>query len=171
MSRPRRISSGALVTRVFVALLLFAAAGASRAAEAPPGKARDLYRLIGGDRTIEQAADAMLTAIRANPQLQPYGDVIKEWFSRVVATGEFETEMVKLYADAFTDAELDELLAFYRSPLGQKSLERMPELMRRGADIGSRIAKQHTGELEEMIAKRKKELEEKAAHEAEEPKP
>jgi hypothetical protein len=83
----------------------------------------------------------------------------------VIATGEFETEMVNLYAEAFSDSEMDELLAFYRSPLGQKALARMPELMRRGAEVGSRIAKQHTPELEEMIAKRKKELEDKAKSE------
>jgi hypothetical protein len=39
-----------------------------------------------------------------------------------------EPAYVKLYGDTYTEAELDGILAFYKSPAGQAMLTRTPEL-------------------------------------------
>lgn len=146
---------------VFVLVPFAVAAGQEPSAE----KARELYRLIGGDSLVQQAADAMLVGIRTNPQLAPYEDVIQDWFRKTMGSGEFETSIVAIYQEAFTGEEIDGLIAFYRSPLGQKALAKMPALMKKGAEIGARIGKDHSAELEEMIETRRKELEEKEKNE------
>ena len=125
-------------------------------------KARDLYLLVGGGSLAQQSAEAVLVSVKANPQLAPYQDVFREWVTKILAGGDLEAEMVRAYAETFSTDELEMLLGFYRSPVGRKALEQMPALMKRGAEIGSRLAKEHSAELEEMIAKRKKELEEEA---------
>jgi hypothetical protein len=40
--------------------------------------------------------------------------------------GELENSIVSIYADNFTAAELRELIAFYKTPTGQKFLEKTP---------------------------------------------
>ena len=45
---------------------------------------------------------------------------------------EIEPQIAKLYADAFTEAELRELLAFYETPTGSKAVSQMPMLMQQG---------------------------------------
>jgi hypothetical protein len=37
-------------------------------------------------------------------------------------------QMAKIYAEAFTQAELSDIIAFYQSPTGQKTLAKMPTL-------------------------------------------
>jgi hypothetical protein len=41
---------------------------------------------------------------------------------------EMRPQLAKLYTEAFTQAELTDLVAFYQSPTGQKTLSKMPAL-------------------------------------------
>lgn len=125
--------------------------------------ARELYQLIGGANLAEAGAEAMLGPIRENPELAPYEDVFRAWFRKVFAADDFESEVVRLYSEAFSEKELQELAAFYKTPVGQKALATMPELMKQGAEIGMRRGQEHAAELEEMLAKARKEREEKPA--------
>jgi uncharacterized protein len=86
-------------------------------------------------------------------------DVVRE-----VAEKEFENafegpnglqqRMVPLYAKYFTPAEVRELIAFYQSPLGQKSLSVMPALMQDAMTLGQRWAAEATPRVQEAIKKR-----------------
>ncbi|OON63877.1 hypothetical protein B0920_11185 [Massilia sp. KIM] len=52
---------------------------------------------------------------------------------------EMVNEMVPLYANHFTTAEIKELTAFYRSPLGRKMLANMPKLSAESMALGQRV--------------------------------
>ncbi|HKV06643.1 MAG TPA: DUF2059 domain-containing protein [Thermoanaerobaculia bacterium] len=121
--------------------------------------AREMYRLIGGEKTAEAGAEAMMVVIRDNPDLAPYEDVFRTWYRKIFAAGDLESEMVALYMNAFSEKEIRELSAFYRTPVGQKALAVMPELMKQAADLGLRRVKEHALELEDMIAQAKRERE------------
>ena len=61
--------------------------------------------------------------------------------------------------------ELRELVDFYRTPTGRKSIELAPELMRQGALIESQIASEHSGLLQQMINARVREIDKLQASE------
>jgi uncharacterized protein len=117
--------------------------------------ARECFRLVGGEHFLDNYLEAMMPAIRSNPRLAPYEDVVREWFSKVKETNHLEDQMVKLYAEIYSEEELRELIAFYRSPIGRKTLAKMPEIMRRGGELGAQWAKENGSLLDAMIAKRK----------------
>jgi hypothetical protein len=121
--------------------------------------ARELYHLLGGEKLAEGGAEAMMGLIRDNPNLAPYEDVFRAWYKKVFAAGDLEGEMVKIYMGAFTEDELHQLAAFYRTPVGQKAISTMPEVAKKGAAVGLRLAKEHSGELQEMLEAAKKERE------------
>ena len=54
---------------------------------------------------------------------------------KVVGEGKLDEALVALYTDAFSEAELKELLAFYQTPVGRKVLEQMPQLMAHAAQL------------------------------------
>lgn len=64
---------------------------------------------------------------------------------------ELQTKMVALYAETFSESELTELLAFYSTPIGMKSLSKMPELMQKGAIIGQEIAQEKQAGLQSEL--------------------
>lgn len=125
--------------------------------------ARDLYRLLGGEKLAQTGADAMMGVIRENPELAPYEDVFRAWGKKIFTTENLEPEMVKIYVGAFSEDELHQLAAFYKTPVGQKALAKMPEVMQQGAEVGLRLAKSHMSELQEMLEAAKKEREKKSS--------
>jgi len=46
-----------------------------------------------------------------------------------------EPDFVTLYAQTFTDEEIDGMLAFYKSPVGQSMLAKMPQIMAQAMQI------------------------------------
>lgn len=121
--------------------------------------AREMYHLVGGAKAAEAGAEAMMGIIRDNPEVAPYEDVFRAWFRKVFAEEGFESEVVALYMKSFSEAELREITAFYKTPVGQKSLALFPELMKQGAELGMRRAEEHAAELEEMLAQARRERE------------
>lgn len=69
------------------------------------------------------------------PAIQAYSREMADLASTSLSANDFMPEVAQVYVDVFTEDELQELLAFYQSPLGQKMLEKMPELMQRSMTI------------------------------------
>jgi uncharacterized protein len=77
---------------------------------------------------------------------------------RVVGKGKLESELVSLYTDAFTEAELKELLAFYQTPVGRKVLEQMPQLMAHAAQLTQERLQQAVPEVDKLLGEMTAEL-------------
>jgi len=65
-------------------------------------------------------------------------------------------EIVALYSETFTIAEIQQLTAFYSTPLGKKALKTMPELSAKGAALGQRRVMAHEQELLDLIREAEK---------------
>lgn len=96
--------------------------------------------------------------IRQNPALGPYRDVIMKWAATYMTWEKLQAPLVDMYEESFSEAELRDLIAFYKTPTGQKSLTVLPALMGRAMELGSALGKEHTHELETMIRTRAAEL-------------
>ena len=59
-------------------------------------------------------------------------------------------EFVDAYTTVYSQAELEQLIAFYRSPLGQKYLEKRPQLVTAGLEITERHLKNLMPRLEAL---------------------
>ncbi|MGA8748847.1 MAG: DUF2059 domain-containing protein [Pseudolabrys sp.] len=75
---------------------------------------------------------------------------------------ELTDEVAKLYATHFTEAELKELLAFYRSPVGVKLITEQPkvgeESLQFAQDWASKLSEQVTIKMRDELKKRGHEL-------------
>ncbi len=71
---------------------------------------------------------------------------------------EFAAEIVLIYARNFTPEEMHQMTAFYRTPVGQKLLEKLPtvtqESMRAGQAWGQRIGAEVQNRMIEELRKR-----------------
>jgi len=63
----------------------------------------------------------------------------------------FISEIGKVYEEHFTEPEIDQILAFYFSEVGQKMLEKIPVLQDAGQEVGERVfgeaLRELTGEI------------------------
>ena len=121
--------------------------------------AAELLHVLGIERNMMAGATAMIDVqVRQNPLLSPYRDVMLKWAGSFMTWDAVSGQLIDLYAQTFTEAELKELTAFYKTPTGQKALTELPGLMQKGAAIGADLGKAHTPELEKMIRDRQEEI-------------
>ena len=78
---------------------------------------------------------------------------MQKLFSDPVMLDELERETTAIYARNYTAAEMRELLAFYRSPIGAKMLSTMPKVMQESMAVSQKIIVPRVGKMvEEMTA-------------------
>lgn len=146
---------------IIAACLVLNAFGASAGEDSSHRAAASRLLVVSGiEQTMSQMSEAMSAVVLgANPTLHPYRDVLEEWMATTMSWKNLEERFVTAYAEAYSESELLELITFFESPTGRKSVELQPMLMKRGEEIGAEVAAEHQQELVEMIAKRKNELE------------
>jgi hypothetical protein len=153
-----------MIASLIVGCLL--ATQAFAAASAPPANlqaASELLQVMGARQASEAGTQAMIdNLLNSQPMMQPFRDVFTQWAAKYLAWQQLEPQMAALYANAFTKAELEELIRFYKSPTGSKAARVMPDLTKQAMVIGSAIAQQHLPELQQMIKARAAQLQKAA---------
>jgi uncharacterized protein len=64
-----------------------------------------------------------------------------------------EPDFVKLYSDAYSENELDGILAFYRTPAGRAMLAKTPELTKRSIAISQQRMAELTPKIQALLDK------------------
>jgi hypothetical protein len=114
--------------------------------------ARQLLAAVNMERMLSQSIEQMLELqIQQNPQLAPFRQTMLDFLDKYMSYESLEEDLVALYAEAFSEAELRDLVAFYETPTGQKTVQLMPTLMSRGAQIGAKRVQDNIGELQKAI--------------------
>ncbi len=81
-----------------------------------------------------EAAMAQLKKTGGEELANEVKEVARQFFKQNYQWSELSKVYAEAYASEFTDAELQALLAFYESPVGKKSVEKMGNLNRRIAE-------------------------------------
>jgi hypothetical protein len=136
------------------ALLLPAGAAAQDTARTTPptaGQMAAARELLEVTRMQEVSAATMKAVfdeqIRTNPQMEPYRAVMTEWGRELFTSEEAQTAFTTLYASTFSEADLRALIAFYRTPLGQRLAASQATLATKGGEIGRSLATARQADL------------------------
>ncbi|WP_294293838.1 DUF2059 domain-containing protein [uncultured Chryseobacterium sp.] len=74
-------------------------------------------------------------------------------FLKEVSSEEFSKLYIPIYAKYYSESDLDELIRFYKTPLGQKIITNTPLIMKEsvevGRDFGQKIGKKLVEKLSE----------------------
>lgn len=109
--------------------------------------------------TLSQTVDQVTQAeVDKNPELLPFKAVMLRFMHKYMGYDNIKGDLALLYANAFTQAELEELARFHRSPLGKKVSRRMPELTVAGSQLGQAKVETHLPELQAMVAEEARRL-------------
>ncbi|SDT98503.1 hypothetical protein SAMN05216296_1072 [Pseudomonas pohangensis] len=130
-----------LNVRAFFAALLLALISTQAMADAAShaAAAKQLLKLVNADQIagpwygqVNQMFGQRFAETQAPESkkavLERYQAKADATLDKAVGWDKLEPEMVKLYTKGFSEAELNELITFYKSPLGQKVLKQMPAL-------------------------------------------
>lgn len=114
--------------------------------------AEELLKEANTDRTMRAAIDTMLDAqLKANRALVPVKDVMRKFLVKHLSYEALKEELIDLHVKEFSEAELKEIAAFYRTETGKKFIAKQPVMMQKGAELGMRRVQENSAELQTMI--------------------
>lgn len=110
--------------------------------------AKELTQTLGLDRQNDAGFASMAPMIEnlakrlqlGEQEANELREAYKEWFTKDLDQVKLREEVIKLYAEMFTIAELQELSRFYQTPIGQKTVKAMPVIMQKSAMLGMQEA-------------------------------
>lgn len=100
------------------------------------------------DAVYEQAMTPVLCSLVMLPS-EEY--VLKEKFLQIMDFDSYLNKLIHFWVDNFTENEIDQLLAFYQSSVGQKSLRLIPQYLQSAMDEAEKWLASKTNDLEKFI--------------------
>jgi hypothetical protein len=100
------------------------------------------------EETINKLTDGL---IRRFPQLASVKGKILNFYKKYIGWDVIKDDVAKIYAKHFNEKELNDMIKFYESPTGQKTLKQLPSIMMEARELGMKRVSAHMKELEEII--------------------
>lgn len=117
---------------------------------AKEAKIRELMKLTGAAELGVQVMNQLITSLR--PAITGAPEQFWQDFAKEVKPSDLVDRVIPVYSRHFSEQDLDGLLAFYRTPLGQKVVHEMPATMTECVALGQEWGRQVAAQL---IAKAK----------------
>ena len=112
----------------------------------------DLLNQLNMEQVVQTSIERMVDMqVRQNPQLSTSKDTLLTFFNDTIGWGKIKDELTTIWMETFTEAELKDLITFYRTPTGQKALQMMPTLMTKGSQIGQQKIQARLPELQKLL--------------------
>jgi hypothetical protein len=151
----RRPKYAGLLAVAFAATLCVSPVAAQPAPEDTLSAARELITIMRATDQLKQMLPTIMQALKpaiaqGRPQVERDLDTLMPLLLDGMSSriGELVDQMASVYARNFTPDEMRELATFYRSPVGQRFLEKMPIVMQESMSIGQAFGQQVAGELQ-----------------------
>lgn len=151
-----------VLTIVLSAAFGFAAYAATDISAGERKKIVEVMNIIGAQNISRQVSVSFAQQLsyglkKAQPDIDPKAfEIVSSITDEVLSkrTDELSDKMVPLYAKHFTEADLDQILAFYRSPIGRKTIETMPTLMQESMEMVIQEAQSSVPQIQERVTER-----------------
>jgi hypothetical protein len=99
---------------------------------------RFVFDKLEGNKELQSESDRMITEMF---------DLLEKEF----AQGPFLNNCKKLYAEVFTEKELEGIIQFYKSEAGQAVINKMPEMLHKVLSMSEQLAKDLQPKIEKII--------------------
>lgn len=111
-----------------------------------------LFQFADLERAHARALEFSISAqIQANPTLAPYGDVLKSFTAKYASFAVIKPDLMRLYRQTFSEAEIQELITFYQSEFAQRLLPKSASLQLLSSQAAAERVRQNLPELTAAI--------------------
>jgi len=117
--------------------------------------------MIAIDQMVAQQLASLDLPPEGRKEAQTLQKEIMAWFSDSFPWVQMRLIYADIYIDVFTEAELNELTEFYKTPLGQKMLKKMPELIEKTMQKTQRLLADKMPAFQKKLQQTVSDLEEK----------
>jgi hypothetical protein len=121
--------------------------------EAGRKAANELLEVTQFEKVMDDTINAAAQVVQQmDPKMSGHEAQIKAFYKKYMGADTLRDDVIDLYAEIFTEAELKDIIAFYKTKAGRKTLEKVPEIMQRSMQLAQTRIMQNMGELEKMLS-------------------
>lgn len=113
-------------------------------------KINQLMELTGSGKMAIQMMDQMMNSFKSS--YSTVKNSFWEDFRKEIKAEDITNMIIPIYDKYYTETDIDQLIAFYNSPIGKKMIATMPQVMQESMVVGQAWGKQIS---EKVIAKLK----------------
>ncbi len=114
--------------------------------------AENLLITMEVDKSLPKIAEHVVdTQVQQNPQLVPQREVLQRFLTKYLNWASVREDTITAYTQEFTEPELKKLTEFYKTPVGKKASEKMPQLAFLAGQLGLKKAQANQAELRQML--------------------
>jgi len=114
--------------------------------------AENLLIVMEVDKSLPKVVEQVVeNHMQQTPQLAPQREVLQRFLTKYVNWESVKEETITAYTHEFTEPELKKLTEFYKTPLGKKANEKLPQLAFIAGQLGLKKAQAHQAELRQTL--------------------
>ena len=119
--------------------------------------AKELLTFLKAKERMGVAVEQIVAIqVQRDPRLGRFKEEVRNYVAKYLAWDSMESGIVEEYKQYFTEAELREILAFYKSETGRKALTHMERIIRAAGKSRNDLLQQNSGELRAAIEARQR---------------
>jgi hypothetical protein len=118
--------------------------------------AENLLMVMEVDKSLPKVVEQVVeNQMQQNSQLASQREVLQRFLTKYVNWESVKEDTITAYTHAFTEPELKKLTEFYKTPVGKKANEKLPQLAFIAGQLGLQQAQAHQAELRQMLEDQK----------------
>lgn len=151
---------------VFIFLILIALVfpfGATADDHTHRAAVEKLLLLMNQDRLVEQMFPQMKQFIFEQmqqqdipadqyPKLEKYFNQMFDIMQEELSWEKMKDDYIQIYTAVYTEEEINELIAFYESPIGQKMTAKMPQLVQESMQVSQKFVQNMMPKIQKLAA-------------------
>ena len=139
--------------RLLLVALVYAAPGLSLAdADSHRAAVEQLFKLTHMEQKVSESVDnVLLIQLQQSPQLEPHRQALDDFLQQHIGWNSMKEAIAAMYMEAFSEAELNEMNAFYITPIGQRVINDVPPLVQRRNQLAMQRMQENIGELQKLV--------------------
>ena len=142
-----------IITTLSILLLAMTAGTGAADNSAHVQQVETLFRLTQMEQKVNEGIDnIMQLQMGQSPQLARHKEEIRAFFERQIGWAALKNDITQMYLRTFTEEELKAINDFYITPVGQKVITAVPELVQERNQLAMMRLQQNIGELERIVS-------------------
>ena len=113
-----------------------------------------LFKLTQMEKKVNESVDSVMQMqLSQNPQLSQHKAEIRAFFEKHMGWSAMKNDITEMYLRAFSEEELKAINDFYITPVGQKVINTLPDLIQQRNQLAMRRLQQNIGDLQKIVAR------------------
>ena len=107
-------------------------------------------------KITESVESVVQLQLRQSPPLSAHKQTVYQFFEKHIGWLALKEDITKMYLQAFSEAELKAINAFYITPAGQKVINTLPQQVQQRNQLAMGRLQNNIGELQKILVEKAK---------------